>query len=425
MCIINGFVNLHHKNCIINFNFLQMKFLSTYFIFFLFITAKLIGQNNQKLDTNRTFYSLSEAFMTPNEVIRLDLSFQKLNFDTIDLTCFINLKHLSISHDGIQTMPLGITKLSNLKSLDLSANNLNSIPIEFLELKSLEELYLNNDYNLNIESSLNIISKMKSLKSLHLDSLYSLNNSADQSAIYNIEYLTLRSDNLVSIPAFVKRFKNLKVLDLAGNKITNLDDNSFEDLHIEELSLGLDENFDLEKGFNSIKSLQDLKTLHLDNTPFERFPTDLSSVKNIEYLSLKNDHFSKFPQGIITLPNLKTLDLSGNDFEDLPEDIYKLENLEELYLSDDFNLNIKSTFDVLSKMPKLKLLHLDNISINKLPVNFKKLTHLEAIYLQDGQFFMLPNEKHTLKNLSRVDLRNTAVPVNGNNHNGFGLRLKW
>jgi Leucine-rich repeat (LRR) protein len=382
-------------------------------------------QNNQLVDSTKIYYNLNEAFVNPKKVKKLDLGYQQLNFDSIDFSEFVNLEFLSISHDGVQSMPKGIQELLNLQYLDLSSNNLKIIPIELLHLKNLQELYLNNDYSLNLEESLDILGKMPNLKRLHLDSIADINISPTNRPIYNIEFLSLRYNNLCNIPAFVSRFKNLKVLDLEGNKISTLEEDFLSNQKIEELSIGLADNFDLAKAFNVIKFMPELKTLHLDNTIIAKFPDDLSAVKNIQNLSLTNDHLKEFPIGLTTLENLKTLNLSGNDFDFLPIEFNRLNNLEELYLSNDFNLDIKESFEVLNSLPHLKILHLDNITTRKLPTNFKKLTHLETVYLQEGQFYMIPNQSHPIKKLSHVDLRNSSIPINGNNHNGFGLRLRW
>ena len=51
------------------------------------------------------------AILHPNDVIRLDLSNQSINFDAIDFSQFKNLEYLSLENEHLKELPKGLSTL--------------------------------------------------------------------------------------------------------------------------------------------------------------------------------------------------------------------------------------------------------------------------------------------------------------------------
>ncbi|XP_071734182.1 uncharacterized protein [Rutidosis leptorrhynchoides] len=183
--------------------------------------------------------------------------------------------------------------------------------------------------------------------------------------------------------------KNIEILDLGGNSITN----------------GI---------FPSLGALTSLKTLDLGYNELEgKFPAygfeERSMLKKLKVLNLG---FNRFNESLITslkaLPSLQVLDLSHNPFssESFPaQDLANLTNLEKLDLSSTgiksiqgtmntlVHLNLDGNYfkkdDVMQAMaafPSLRFLSLRHNNINgTLPTEaFASLRHLEVLDMSDN-----------------------------------------
>lgn len=92
--------------------------------------------------------------MNPDQVIRLDLSNQRIDFSASLFKKFKNLEYLSLRGDHLNEIPLEITELKNLKVLDLSGNDFVTLPESFFKLRNLEELYLNEEVNMDLSQTI-------------------------------------------------------------------------------------------------------------------------------------------------------------------------------------------------------------------------------------------------------------------------------
>jgi hypothetical protein len=125
--------------------------------------AQLIDYD--KLDTVVVFRSLDKAMATPEVVIRLDLSKQKLQAFPMEIFQMPNLQELvldkcritqlpdefkalpllqrlSCGHNEIEQIPPSLCSLNNLRTLNLSDNIIDKIPDKIDRLTALETLAL-------------------------------------------------------------------------------------------------------------------------------------------------------------------------------------------------------------------------------------------------------------------------------------------
>ena len=192
---------------------MKNKYIITYFL--LLITSSFLGQINNKY---KEYTSLKEALINPEKVYKLNLSNQIITLTNEDWAKFINLENLILKNDHLQEFPVGIFSLKNIKFMDLSGNDFKTLPQNFVSMTNLEELYLNNEKNIDLPSTLEVLSKLPKLKSLHLeeDNLTAL--PKEIMSFKKLEKLYLNKNKFKEIPK-LETLNHLQYLDLKDNKI--------------------------------------------------------------------------------------------------------------------------------------------------------------------------------------------------------------
>ena len=255
----------------------------------------------KSLDDKITFYDTlinSYEIQEPNYLLNINLKHllygEKLNFDEI--------KNINFKKEKSQTMNIN----------DFIKNH-------FVEgTKGLNQLTL---INKNIKNEL----------------IQELINNIDNNNIFNI----LKNDNLIKEPKDVISLKNIKMLNLRGNKITSLN-------------------------FLAGKQFPNLKILSLND----------NEIGSIDILK------------DISCPSLKELYLAKNKIDDISVlSQVKMKNLSILWLSD----NSITSIDVFGNVdfPQLLKLGLNKNKIKDISVfSKKKFPQLYELYLNDNEFEM-------------------------------------
>ena len=133
-------------------------------------------------------------------------------------------------------------------------------------------------------------------------------------------------DVLCTLPASIKDFYNLKILNVCSFK-----DN---DNYVASRGTMYRGKICLRALPDSIGNLTKLRILDLSSNDLRELPDSIGNLKNLEELYLsKNYEFSKLPDSIGNLESLKILELEGTNLDTLPESIGNLTNLENLSFS--------------------------------------------------------------------------------------------
>jgi len=169
-------------------------------------------------DSNK-FVSLSEALLSPKEVISLDLSNQKIALDDVNWSLFINMEYLSLRNVNLTVIPEGISKLTKLRVLDLSGNNFEVLPKTLKSLSKLQVLYLNDEKQFDLEKSMDVLSNLTNLKELHLenDKLQALPKQFDK--MKSLELLYLNDNDFMELPKQIMQLDHLRLLDFKNNNV--------------------------------------------------------------------------------------------------------------------------------------------------------------------------------------------------------------
>ena len=158
----------------------------------------------EQLDTIRTYESMEEALINPEEVIKLVLKRKKLT-----------------------TLPDGIEKLTNLQYLSLRKNKIDSLDSRIGNFSNLQVLILNEN---KIKALPDDIGKLSQLKRLQAGENFLTELTPDIGNLKNLEYLDVWSNDLADVPRTFEDLKNLKEADFRVNAIKQEDQDIIQEL---------------------------------------------------------------------------------------------------------------------------------------------------------------------------------------------------
>ncbi|MHA1797490.1 MAG: leucine-rich repeat domain-containing protein [Candidatus Helarchaeota archaeon] len=284
-----------------------------------------------------------------------------------------------------RNVPSSISELKYLKKLKL--NNIQNIPASIKTLHYLEELFV---VGLENQSSLDSIGYLKNLKILSLEGNMITDLPSSIGNLTKLEKLIL-NNNQLSIRSFPKSFaslSNLKELYLSEQdkrfKMLGVS-KTFHEIPKEIFQLFNLIHLDLsDNGIyvipEQIGQLKNLIELNLSKNNIKYLPSSLGNLRALERLNLYRNNIGRIPITLGNLRNLKILDLRNNSLLELPEGLY-FENLEELRLS---NNHIRTVPDTIWGLINLKWMDLRHNEVKYLPKSFKKMVALEHLDLYDN-----------------------------------------
>ena len=129
------------------------------------------------------------------------------------------------------------------------------------------------------------------------------NSNAD--TIYSI---TFEKQKLYELPIALKRFKNIKVLNLSNNNLSELPSyiEEFENLEI----IYLDKNKFTEFPLVLLNNKK-LKELYLSMNDITKLPDEINQLSELVKLDLWSTAITYFPPNLINLKKMKFIDLRG------------------------------------------------------------------------------------------------------------------
>lgn len=198
-------------------------------------------------------------------------------------------------------------------------------------------------------------------------------------------FLSLRDQHLQVVPGEITLFKNLEILDLGNNLITE-----FPDLPANPKlkKLRVNRNY----GLNAAEVL-----------------AYCAKQENLEVLDMSRCGIPFLPENISESPSLITLDLSGNKLKSLPGALEKLEKLEVLDLSSNDLLDVIYVGGTLWNLKKLDVSNNDDLRLSSLLMGVSFLPDLEEIILSEGEGSeTFPDEIGALQ-VKKVVIKNTVI----------------
>ncbi len=197
------------------------------------------------------------------------------------------------------------------------------------------------------------ISEIKSIKKLILHRFIDSKVPEWIANLSNLEYLDLRSNEIVEIPKNIRKLKKLQHLNLGDNKLVRLPQELGNLINLQTLSLGHNKLKMLPRGTLNLKNL---RTIGLDYNVFEEFPKELLTLKNIRNISLLDNKIKEIPTEILQLSKLYSFNIYGNPIKTLPYEILLLPKLEHILLPKaglQIPENIKKKLEGKNKRPRI------------------------------------------------------------------------
>ncbi len=309
-----------------------------------------------------------------HSVIKLDLSFNKVTINEIDLDLpYLEELNLGINNSIVKFNNEKVN-LPNLKKVYLNNNEFNDDITIFNLFQNLVELNINS-------------AKIKSLNGLKLDSLKNLYANKNEIADNVIDIITPNlinislSENKINGSLTLPYLPSLKYLILSNNQIEGLENIELSSVEFFDLSTNKITNFGQLSALSNMKMLKKLilnnnqiedEIINLKSSTVDSLilynnkvfgKVDLQNMPKLKYL-LASRNFFKDTFLLMNAPNLAYLDLTLNKFSHV-NDLYNFTNLKTLLLS---NNEIVSFFNC--KLPALRTLSIANNKISGEVPNF-------------------------------------------------------
>ena len=233
-----------------------------------------------------------------------------------------------------------------------------------------------------------------------------------------------------SIPNSLYKLSNLKLLDLSGNSISEIDE-------------------------NLLKGLSSMVELDLSKNKLKNIPESIQFLSYLEILKVSNNQLLSIPNGLGALTRLKKIFLNENSIQFLPPNLFsKMIGLEEIYLYKnrlenicdnnssifdnmkhlkflDIHSNYLTIFNIFTEMPildslllsynqiqyingldkcnNLTNLDLNNNKIADFPPDILKLKKLTTLNLQNNDLNSIPNTLGLMNNLVRLNIEGNPL----------------
>ncbi|MEJ2267913.1 MAG: hypothetical protein P8X70_02465 [Nanoarchaeota archaeon] len=194
------------------------------------------------------------------------------------------------------------------------------------EAKLLKEFYKNNDFltkrrNKNLEKTIQSLFKRKRI-------------ITKDGHVVEIE---MPGETIESFPKEISYFKNLREVNLAANKFSNIPKEFYK---LENLTYITVRNYCIGE-VQGISGLKNLEVLDLYSCAIYSFPKEVTKLENLKRLNL-GSNWGKYiiPAEISKMKSLEELELYETKLKSISRNILKLENLKKLDIRHD-NMDYK------------------------------------------------------------------------------------
>lgn len=342
-------------------------------------------------------------FLTNLIIIRSGIG----NFNA-SLDAFDRILSLTLTDNGLDTVPGLFSNLTNLRTLDLSQNAIESIEEDpFRTLHTLEVLNLSANALAKINPA--GFSGLNSLKCLDL-SRNNLTVLGDEVLVplSTLQHLNLSNNHLETLnEQCFGSLIMLQQLDVSWNRLARVA--SLQLPSLARLLLAGNPQLGRSREVNVLVGTgRKLQTVDASRTGLKQVPAALTH--SIRTLRLAGNSIRSVNCGDLdSYPLLQLLDFTSNSLRDVEEDsLGRLESLSILYFSDN---NIGTIPQSLPE--KLKVLHLEHNAIERVSnKDLLGLDALEVLLLSDNKIRVIDEAAFTqLVSLVTLDLSRNPVTV--------------
>jgi hypothetical protein len=231
-------------------------------------------------------------------------------------------------------------KTETVSSADTLINDAEDLTLAAISAKEIT-IHLDNPEEL--ELALKKIHTYKNLESVTLEG----NADAVEKVLYrlsvlkNLTKLTLKNNELGTVPENINQLKTLQSLTVEENKTLDYNDlfSKLSKTQITELTLN---GNDLKKSVPDISKILSLKKVSVsgsDQLNYEEFVEDLSKLPALTDLAIPVNFITELPKNIIKLKSLQLLDVSNNVLTEMPDEVSSLKAINNLNIQGNLLLN--------------------------------------------------------------------------------------
>jgi Leucine-rich repeat (LRR) protein len=185
--------------------------------------------------------------------------------------------------------------------------------------------------------------------------------------------LNLSTKGLYNIPKVILKYKNLKILELFDNYISDIPDWMVNLDKLEKLTLFKNQFKVFPASILKLKNLRVLDFSANEIGGFQKLDYPSTQKSKLNEINLSLNKISDVPQDFIYFENLKIIKLENNNLKTIPPVLFKMKSLEKLYLY--HNQITDYNIDDNSPVNDLKSMFLDGNLIS-----IKKIEELKKIF---------------------------------------------
>jgi len=187
------------------------------------------------------------------------------------------MTHLSLSNNRFKSLPSSLARLKNLESLHISDNPFEEIPEAVFSLTRLQVLLAGGT---DIKAISPKINQLKELEVLNIAST-PLESVPSLAGLTELHELVLSITNIRQLPAGVLDAKNLLIL------------------HFSSLP-----NLDTDNPLPGISRMKNLRLLDIGSNELTEIPVEVAQLRNLQFLSLHGTPIKSLPKELLSHPRL-------------------------------------------------------------------------------------------------------------------------
>jgi Leucine-rich repeat (LRR) protein len=326
----------------------------------------------------RTLYR-QDRFYTPYQSLR-----SIKNLDSIT--------KISVVGNGRTSLPDSLYLYKNLAELELIGFRVSRLPKRLVKQPQFKKLTLLNNFP---EKRLKL-PRSKSVTALIIRGDEKDRIPKSYKKFRNLQLLNLSRNNMTQLPA-THGCRKLQSLVLIGNSITLGKAPPRQTTTIRHLDLSINKITVVPSWINMYTNL---KGINFNNNRVERVEPGIEKLKGLEELSLYKNKLSAVPPMFYTMTSLRVIDLYYNHIAKVETSIANWEKMEILYLA---NNELYSIPDEIGNLKKLKELYLHHNKLSVLPETIGDLKDLGVLRINNNRLIEWPERIFELKSLINFD----------------------
>jgi len=158
-----------------------------------------------------------------------------------------------------------------------------------------------------------------------------------------------------------------------------------------------------------------IRLVLLNDLNLKILPVEIANIDSLEDLSLSVNPEMDLQVSFSMIENplaLKHLSLVNSNLESLPKELLLFSNLERLYIGGNPKLDSKETIELLQNLKNLKVLWIQDNEWESLPNSIGNFKSLNLLYAKSNNFSDLPETMNNLDSLKKIFIYDNPVAKN-------------